>query len=292
VAGLALSFATASSFANQNEDLRVGIDGDPAGNSATSLGDVQDCRQVDVNEEFQVDVFIAGVTDLDAYQYFLYYDPAILTVLGADATGDDTILGSGEGGPVADFTQIEGLPGVEGDFGGAAATFGDPVSGEGVLTRIDMRAIAAGQSELRLDTVTVTTPTPQVGTVINPGPDGKHFRGPILNAAISVGAACEPPVQPTEAPAFSPTAGPSPTGDGDGTNGGETGGPTGDDGSATPGTASGSASPTEAGGNGDNDDDGEDGGSSTTWIVIALIVVAVAAGGGGAYVWWRRRQAA
>jgi hypothetical protein len=289
VVGLFVSAAAASSFANQAQ-LRAGVDADIAGNSGTQIGDVQDCVEVAVGDEFQVDVFVEDVSDMEAFQYFLVYDPAIVNIIGANSTGDGTFLASGESGPLADFNQFDaGTEDTDGEFGGAAADFGDTESGEGVLTRIDLRAVGSGQSQLSLEGFFFTTPP---AIPIAPGPDGLFFRGPILNAAVSVGGSCEPPEQPTIAPTYSPTAAPPTSADGG------TGGPT-DDGDgqspgATDGTGNGTASPNGDGngnGNGDNGANGsddDDGGGATLWIILGVVAAAIVIIGGGALALRRR----
>jgi len=293
VVGLFVSAAAASSFANQAQ-LRAGVDADIAGNSGTQIGDVQDCVEVAVGDEFQVDVFVEDVSDMEAFQYFLVYDPAIVNIIGANSTGDGTFLASGESGPLADFNQFDaGTEDTDGEFGGAAADFGDTESGEGVLTRIDLRAVGSGQSQLSLEGFFFTTPP---AIPIAPGPDGKFFRGPVLNAAVSVGESCVPPEQPTVAPTYNPTAAP-PTST-DGSNGG-TDGPTDDGNGESPGATDGDgdASPNGNGngngngdGNGDNGENGEDddGGGATLWIILGVVAAAIVIIGGGALALRRR----
>ena len=51
----------------------IGVDTDPTGNSATSLGSIDWCRVIDgVGETFDIDVFITDITDIII---FLSYFP-------------------------------------------------------------------------------------------------------------------------------------------------------------------------------------------------------------------------
>lgn len=193
---------TIASQALAQGQISVGVDADPTGNSATSLGTVEVCRRVEAGDTLQVDIFVRDAEKVDGFQADLSYDPAVLKVKAVDITSDETFLGSGESGPVTDFTTFDD-PQVGEDTDGiitlAAADFGDAENGEGVVARIILEALSPGQSPLTLSGIIVTTPHPSGSKPIATDEEG-HFAGPVQNAVIAVGQDCTqaPPPAPTQ----------------------------------------------------------------------------------------------
>ncbi|MCH7483588.1 MAG: hypothetical protein IIA90_00390, partial [Chloroflexi bacterium] len=247
---------------NQSQ-VRVGVDADPSGNTATSISDVQDCREVGLDDSFQIDVFVEDVSNLDGLQFNLVYNPDVVNVVGLEVDSENTFLASGSSGPLIDLSNFDdpvAMEDTDGTFVVAVGDFGDAESGEGVLARISLRAIGTGQSDLALANLIITSLNAQ-GTSL-------PIEGVIItNAAVAVEASCEPPEQPippTPPPPAATDAAP-------GLNG------TADVDTDEPG-----------GGTSGNGDDGND---STTWIVIGIAAGAVALiAVGGAIAWQRGKQ--
>ena len=131
--------------------VTVGVDADPTGNSATSLGAIEASRTVACGETFFMDVFIQDVTDLLIWSLTLRYDPSVLRINGQDV---QMFLAANAGSDVRDRSL--GDPGLAGGWGGGyydvtAADAGEPAapdSGSGVLVRLTVAAVATGSSQV------------------------------------------------------------------------------------------------------------------------------------------------
>jgi hypothetical protein len=62
----------------------LGIDGDPSGNTATSLGAIDSCQQVSSGSPFNVDVIATDIVDLLSFELMLQYDEDIADVSAVD----------------------------------------------------------------------------------------------------------------------------------------------------------------------------------------------------------------
>ena len=90
MAAVALLGATAAISASAQEGLSVGIDTEIAGNSATTVGQIDGCIAVEEGSAFSVDVFAQNIparTDADGgsggiagFSYNLLFDPKIAEV--------------------------------------------------------------------------------------------------------------------------------------------------------------------------------------------------------------------
>lgn len=264
--------------------VTIGVDADPTGNEPTSLGPIDSCSSVSIGDTFQVDVFIADVTDLLAWETYLSYDISVINVVSRDVA---MFQAANAGSRLFDVS--EALPDIDGQYGVAAVDIAEPPapdSGSGVLARLTLKAIGPGVSPLSLSPIDIN----KDGS-IDLGPFLKNveaefisdfdgdgfFDGPIANAEIVVGGACPsgtPLPSPTSIPTPVPTASSSPE---------PTAAPTG-----TP-TATAAASPTmpasptvntpvaspTPGAPGENGETSSGGGPP--WVLIACAAGAVAA---------------
>lgn len=189
----------------------VGIDADPAGNTATSLGEIDACVSVGVDQTFDVDVFVADVSDLAGWEGQFTYDPSVLAVAGVNP---ELFLAAVEGSQVIDLST-EPEPGIyKFAVGDLSTSVGE--SGSGVLVRVSLRAVAEGASPLALESVVLANSEAKaIGSVS--GDD--VFDGTVSSAQMWVGEPCPstlptltPYVPPITTPEATPTPGPtSPT---------------------------------------------------------------------------------
>ncbi|MBI3976485.1 MAG: hypothetical protein HY334_08855 [Armatimonadetes bacterium] len=293
---LGLSATTAAHAQN----VTLGVDADSAGNTATSLGSIQNCRTLSTGDTFEVDVFITDVEALTGFEFRLRFDSKVLKVTAAD---DSLLLAATSGSSIVSFT--EGPPGATpGVFRVAAADFGEmgstEESGSGVLTRITFEALSKGTSSVSIgDPKLVATVGNDPAVPIGPTEEGSQtFIGPVFSANVAVGQSCTPPPSPTPHPALSGAATPEPdvtpgpgtpaAEPGQGTPGAEEGTP-GAEGSIEPTPTSEATAP-----GGAAQEDGDGGGLSTgAWIGIGVgtAAAALAAISGGWYILRRRRGA-
>lgn len=193
----------------------MGVDADPTGNTATSLGAIDLCVSVSTGNTFQVDVFVADVTDLLAWEAYFVYDTKVIEVVDREPPAfQDANPGSNV------FEASEVLPDLDGRYRLAAVDLAQPPapdSGSGVLMRLTLKAIGPGLSPASLPSVDVNGD----GT-IDLGPflrdvhgdligdqDGDgYFDGQVFSAQIAVDMVCPADtVAPTATPA---SASPSP----------------------------------------------------------------------------------
>lgn len=195
------------------QSLALGVDADPAGNAAASLGTIQSCVSVSSGQIFQVDVFIADVVDLLAWEAYFVYDPAIIGVVEQDV---QMFQAANAGSQVFDTSEV--LPDEDGRYRISAVDIAEPAapdSGSGVLARLTLRAVSAGVSPASLPLVDISgdgrpdlgpTLTDMAGNTIADVDGDGFFDGPISDAWIAVDTPC--PTAPP-APAASPAPPPS-----------------------------------------------------------------------------------
>ena len=171
VVALSVSATTLSSVAAQDE-ASVGVDSDPAGNTATSLGELQHCRRVEVNDAFDVDVYAIDLPGVEAFQLILNYDPAILQVTHID---DQQLIAANQGSQPISLSadpskdsdianEPDTIPeGKDGSINIVNVDFasGPPdESGSGVLARVSLKAMAKGVSSVALTNVKIPRTNP------------------------------------------------------------------------------------------------------------------------------------
>jgi len=182
----------------------LGVDADPAGNTATSLGSIDSCVSVEAGDTFTIDVFIRDVEDLQVWNVFVQYDPLVVNIIDRDV---QMFLAANPGSDVHDNSY--GDPGLGGFYDLMAADVADDPpheSGSGVLARLTLTAVGPGLTAIEIsDPVLWGYPLHSIGV------------GSMVNAWVAVEQECpsEPPPTPTPTPpptlTPSPTATPTPT---------------------------------------------------------------------------------
>ncbi len=128
----------------------VAIDADTSGNSAFVVGSIEPCvGSKTIGDTFFVDVVIDEVDALDdmaGFGFDLFYNSAVLKIIGKDSASFMLPTGTPFGGPIPDST---------GSWRYDVAEFGGPFpNGEGVLVRLELEAVGNGLSNLDLDDLT------------------------------------------------------------------------------------------------------------------------------------------
>jgi hypothetical protein len=195
----------------------IGIDADPAGNTATSLGSIDSCVSVSNGETFDVDVFVTDVVDLLAWEVYFVYDRDIISIVDHDVK---MFQAANENSNIFDLSEV--LPDLDARYGLAAADLAEPPapdSGSGVLTRLTLKAVAPGVSPASLKPIDINDDGridlgPFLNDIHGEGiddlDDDGFFDGQILDAQIAVDTPCPADgVIPTDTPT---AARPSPTG--------------------------------------------------------------------------------
>jgi hypothetical protein len=163
----------------------VGIDADPTGNTATSLGDIDVCVSVTTGESFDIDVFITDVTDLFGWDAKFVYDGSVVHVLGSDG---QLFQASNPGSQVVNFSA-DPIPDTDGSYtlgvGEMAEASAD--SGSGVLIRLTLEAASAGTSRVSLTGLKLRA---MQGDYINDADGDQFFDGTPSEAEIRVDKPC------------------------------------------------------------------------------------------------------
>ena len=194
--------------------VTIGVDADPTGNTATSLGTIDPCISVSNGATFDVDIFIKDAADLQMWHVILRYDSSAINVVDRNVY---MFLASNAGSDVGDLSF--GDSGLSGAYDllarDAAEEPGAHETGSGVLARLTLKAVAPG-----LTTAMVEDP------FLFPF----HSVDSTSNAWIAVDQSCpgEPPPTSTATPTPwpTPTITPSPTTTATPTSGTPTGTPT------------------------------------------------------------------
>lgn len=178
--------------------MTVGIDADPTGNTATSLGSLQDCQAVDDGEAFDVDLFIEDVEELLAWQGYFTFDPSVLNLTAVDV---ELFQAANENSSIVDLSP-QSLPDTDGLFFIAAADVGDRAEdrGSGVLARLTLKAVGSGTSAIALSELQLVDVD---GAPIDDVDGDGTFDGILLDAEIRVSGECEA-LAPIETPTPTP----------------------------------------------------------------------------------------
>lgn len=200
----------------------VGIDADPAGNDATSLGVTDDCVSVASGSTFDIDIFVADVNELGGWQATFIYDPSVVALTDAKM---DLFLATD---PESNITNLSDyLPDSDGQYLFAAGDLRQREGGEdgsGVLARVTLEAVGAGATGLELWDIVLAEWN---GNIVGDVDGDDFFDGPVLNAQVAVDQDCvseplpmrtatpevtaSPPAAETPATPAVTTAAPSPT---------------------------------------------------------------------------------
>src|SRR3972149_2767963 len=145
--------------------VTLAVDADSTGNTARSLGSIEECISVERGATFDVDITVKSVQNLLGWEAFFVYDKSILEVthvnlrLFQQANGRSNVINASES-----------VPDRDGLFFMAAADVGKATdSGDGVLARLTLTGVATGISPARL---------PQIDFNDDDIPD----RGPVLSS--------------------------------------------------------------------------------------------------------------
>jgi hypothetical protein len=197
----------------------IGLDANPAGNTATSLGPIDSCISVKSGDTFQVDIFVADIVGLSAWEVLFRYDPSIVTIADRDVK---MFAASNPGSDV--FDASEPLPDGGGLYRLAAVDLAiphAPEDGSGVLARLTLQAAAGGVSPAEIARIdddgngTIDVGPLLTDATLNPIPPadaGGFFSGPAINATIAVDSPCpEATPTPSPTPATTPPPVESPT---------------------------------------------------------------------------------
>jgi len=193
--------------------VTLGVDADPTGNTATSLGTIEPCISVSINDTFDIDIFITDVTDLLGWETYFVYDMSVANIIGRNV---QMFQAANPGSNV--FDASEALPDADGQYRLAAVDIAEPLapdSGSGVLARLTLQAVGAGVSPANLALLDVNEDgtadlgpslTDVEGDHIGDLDDDSLFDGPISSARIAVDTACpEATVTPAASPAVTAT---------------------------------------------------------------------------------------
>jgi hypothetical protein len=203
MATLALQYGTGTA----QGPVELGIDTDPAGNTATSLGPRGNCISVNADDTFDVDIFVSDVDDLVAWELYLSFDPSIIELVDANM---DMFLASN---PRSSLIRKSESVSAGRHFIGAADRNLVGESGSGVLARLTLHAKADGFSHIDIPSIDFDGDTdidmgPRLtdseGAAIADVTGDNVFDGPTYHALVAVNESCDA-VPPT------PTLPPSPT---------------------------------------------------------------------------------
>jgi hypothetical protein len=177
--------------------VSLGVDADPDGNTATSLGSIDSCVSVGVGDTFNIDVFITGVEDLQVWHVFVRYDPSVVNVSDRNV---GMFLASAPGSDVTDHSY--GDPGLSGAYDLMVSDVADEPaheSGSGVLARLTLTAVGPGLTAIGIEDLVLWSHPLHRVTVDS-----------VVNAWVAVGEEC--PSEPAPTPSPTPTLTPVPTG--------------------------------------------------------------------------------
>jgi hypothetical protein len=158
-------------------DITLGVDVTTDGNSASTLGTIDSCKQVAVGASFDVDLYITDVTGLQGWEYYLSFDATKVHV-----TGQEALMVTG-------FDASDPVPNTHSPhFVGVGSSM--PSSGSGVLARLTFEADAAGVSNIAI----AHNP---IWPSLNPGSnpigdttgDG-YFDGQLIPGSVAIGQGC------------------------------------------------------------------------------------------------------
>jgi hypothetical protein len=267
--------------------VTMGVDADPTGNTAASLGPIDSCVSVSRGDKFEVDLFITNVADLVAWEAYFEYDMTVVNVVGRDVM---MFQAEEPGSRVFDLSET--LPDIDGRYRMSVVDLAEssaPESGSGVLGRLTLRAVGGGVSPANIFLLDIDSDgkmdsgpflTSAAGEPIGDIDGNGVFDGPISHAQIAVDTACPgttaspSPTTPAASPSPTPSAAATPE-----ATATAIGTPT-----PTPPPASPSATAPE------DEESASDGGPP--WLIVAVAgsvaALAVLAAGGAALIYVRR----
>jgi hypothetical protein len=186
----------------------VGVDADPTGNEAASLGQIDACISVATGETFDVDVVVTDVTDLSGYEADFVYDGSVVSLVAMDP---ELFLAAEPGSNLVDLSAGR-LPDTDGTYHMLVADVSQSVGedGSGVLARLTLQAVGQGASDLSLSQVILGDSSARA---IGDTDGDSYFDGPVSKARVYVDEACPsgplPGLTPASPSAVSPEATPA-----------------------------------------------------------------------------------
>ncbi|MDP2675771.1 MAG: hypothetical protein Q8Q00_12855 [Dehalococcoidia bacterium] len=126
--------------------VTLAVDADPTGNTATSVGNIEDCRSVDTGDTLEVDIIVTNVVNLLGWEGFFEYEKSILEVTNVDvrlfqaANSRSNVINASETPPDTDGLYLVA----------AADNSKSTDSGSGVLARLTLRGVGTGISPAKL----------------------------------------------------------------------------------------------------------------------------------------------
>ncbi len=164
--------------------ITMGLDADPAhtpANAAKFLGSREACTSSISGQQFDVDLYVAGVSSLLGWASTIRYDPTLVSI-----TGVDVRMFQAADGRSNIFNASDPVPDGDGSFYASGVDLTAPPnqdSGSGVLARITVRALAPGVATLTVASPSLTNVNGQrVGDVNGDG----FFDGTVYNAQVYI----------------------------------------------------------------------------------------------------------
>ena len=169
----------------------VGVDLNTSGNTDSAVGTINVCRSVNVNDTFDIDLFVKDVTNINSFEGAFRWDGTKLQVTAISvASPGVAILARTPGSTVQNLSDPV-LPNSTGSFlAGALDTAipRKPETGSGVLARLTLKATAAGTSRASYTFVLLRD---QNEAAIGDLNGNDYFDGLVFNAVIVVGSPCQ-----------------------------------------------------------------------------------------------------
>ncbi len=182
--GLVLAFGQSSAEVPTVRGMTIAVDTNVDGNTKSSLGDLQKCREVSVGSSLAVDITVRDIpsspdiarSGMKAFQFVLLYDPEVLRVTSVDAK---LLIDSTRGTDFVDLTPE--IPQTPGRYTVAAADFGSSSNeaGSGPIARVSFEVIGSGTSHLVLEDAEIAASADHV-----------HQLADVEGGEIRVGKSC------------------------------------------------------------------------------------------------------
>ena len=175
----------------------LGIDANPSGNEATSLGPTDTCRATSSGQTFDMDLIVRDVDQLLAWEIYIDFDDRRLEVVDRNV---DLFQGANAGSNVFDVSDR--LPDTESPYRAAAADTSDPPtpdSGSGVMARLTFKAKASGVAAIAVSSLDINDDgAPDFGAflrnanggIIGNEDDDVWFDGPTQGAEVAIDRPC------------------------------------------------------------------------------------------------------
>ncbi len=206
--GLAVALLLASDSSAGPEGPVLALDADTSGNGPRTVAGVQQCLSASVGQPVDIDIVLPGPgvaadRGIAAYQFTLFYDPAILWVQTANSK---QLLSQAPGSSLVDISDP--TPDKNGVYISWGVDFGpkgiEPAgaseAGPGVISRLTLIPRGNGASDLDLTDVALIDDASQAIAV-----------GAVRSGAIRVGQPCPGQEVPTPSPSAPPSAPPTAT---------------------------------------------------------------------------------